>query len=169
MAQAFIGEIRMFGFNFAPQGWLQCNGQLLPISQNVALFSLIGTFYGGNGTTTFALPNLQSCVPIHQGQGPGLSPYVIGQTGGTENVTLLQTQMPDHTHTLNASTNEAVTDVPTGGVLAAGLAYTPGASNTAMGATAVSGTGGSQPHTNLQPYLTVNFCIATVGIFPSRN
>jgi microcystin-dependent protein len=172
MAEPFLGEIRMFGFNFAPQGWAMCNGQLLPISQNTALFALIGTFYGGNGTTNFALPNLQSSVAIHQGQGPGLSPYEIGQSGGTENVTLLQGQMPEHTHVVNASQSPGTGTRPAGAVLARATAdiYAAAADgSTTMNAGTIGSAGGGQPHSNIQPYLTVNFCIALQGIFPSRN
>jgi microcystin-dependent protein len=172
MAEPFLGEIRMFGFQFAPTGWAMCNGQLLPISQNTALFSLLGTTYGGNGTSTFALPNLQSSVAIHQGQGVGLSPYVIGQNGGTENVTLTQGQMPLHGHTVNASGSPGANTRPAGGVLARATtdvyAAAPDGSTT-MNPGTIGNAGGSQPHTNIQPYLVISFCIALQGIFPSRN
>lgn len=172
MAEPFLGEIRMFGFQFAPTGWAMCNGQLLPISQNTALFSLLGTTYGGNGTSTFALPNLQSSVAIHQGQGVGLSPYVIGQNGGTENVTLTQGQMPLHGHVVNASGSPGANTRPAGGVLARATtdiyATAPDGSTT-MNPGTIGNAGGSQPHTNIQPYLVINFCIALQGIFPSRN
>ena len=163
----------MFGFNFAPQGWALCNGQLLPISQNTALFSLLGTFYGGNGTTTFALPNLQSSVPIHMGQGPGLSPYVLGQIGGSENVTLTQNQMPQHTHSVGCNVAGGNQASPANGYPAVestgtSLDYSSTAGS-AMNPAMNSPAGSSQPHPNIQPYLVVNFCIALQGIFPSRN
>lgn len=179
MSQPFVGEIRMFGFNFAPRGWQLCNGQTLAISQNAALFSLLGTTYGGNGTTTFQLPNLQSRVPIHQGTGLGLSTYVMGEAAGTENVTLLQTQMPMHTHLENAVTTTANNVAsPSGSYAATPTAeprgtsvapYSTATPNATLNAGAIAPAGGSQPHPNMQPYLCVSFCIATVGIFPSRN
>ena len=173
MAEPYLGEIRMFGFNFAPEGWALCNGQLLPISQNTALFSLLGTYYGGNGTTTFALPNLQSSVAIHQGQGPGLSPYVIGQTGGVENVTLTPGQMPQHTHNVQCNSGGGNQASPAGGYPAVestgtSLDYSNTAGST-MNSAMNSVAGSSQPHQNIQPYLVVNFCIALQGIYPSRN
>jgi microcystin-dependent protein len=173
MAEPFLVEIRMFGFNFAPSGWAMCNGQLLAISQNTALFSLLGTFYGGNGTTTFALPNLQSCVAIHQGQGTGLSPYTIGQTGGTETVTLLQGQIPAHNHQVQCNISGGTQASPAGGYPAVestgtSLDYSTAATGT-MNSAMIEPIGGSQPHTNIQPFLCVNFCIALQGIFPSRN
>lgn len=170
----FIGEIRIVGFNFAPNGWALCNGQLLPISQNTALFSILGTTYGGNGTTNFALPNLQGSAPLHAGQGNGLSPRVLGETGGEETVTVLQSQMPGHTHALNGS-NAAGSQGPANGVWAKpdqrGIsAYnsSPGTSP-AMSATALSPSGSGQPHNNLMPYLVMNFVIALTGIFPPRS
>jgi microcystin-dependent protein len=173
MSEPFLGEIRTFGFNFAPQGWALCNGQLLPINQNQALFSLLGTTYGGDGITTFGLPNLQGRVPIHFGQSPGLSPYTQGQQGGTESVTLNNTQLPAHNHTLNASTTPANQQDPTGAIPAAepsgltALYTTPGNQNAQMSPTGIAG--GSQPIPIIQPFLVMNFCIALVGIFPSRN
>jgi microcystin-dependent protein len=167
----FIGEIRMFAFSFAPRGWALCNGQLLPIAQNQALFSLLGTAYGGNGTTTFALPDLRSRVPVHQGQGPGLSPYAEGQAGGTETVTLAAAQMPQHTHPVTASSSAATSDNPAGRMLArsAGHIYHPEPGQHAvMNANMLGEAGGSQPHGNIQPYLTVTFCIAVTGIFPAQ-
>ncbi len=162
----------MFGFNFAPQGWALCNGQILPIDQNQALFALLGTTYGGDGTTTFALPNLQSRVPIHQGQGAGLSSYAEGQAGGTETVTLAVAQMPGHTHPVKASSSAAASDLPRGRALARSSSdiYTaePDAT-TVMNAKMLGDAGGSEPHANIQPYLAVNFCIALTGIFPSRS
>lgn len=179
MSDPFLGEIRMVGFNFAPIGWAFCNGQLLAISQNTALFSLLGTTYGGNGQTNFALPNLQSSVPIHQGQGPGLSLYSMGQVGGVETVQLTASQMPQHTHFMNVdgAGASATSATPAGHVLANTAARgIPGTNNYAaagdgstMLATAISTAGGSLPHTNLQPFLVVNFIIALQGIFPSRN
>jgi microcystin-dependent protein len=151
-----------------------CNGQLMSISQNTALFSLLGTFYGGNGTTTFALPNLQSCVAIHQGQGPGLSPYVLGQTGGAETVTLLSTQMPSHTHLVQCFTGGGNQASPSGNVPAVestgtSLDYNSANPNGSMSPAMIDAQGGSQSHPNIQPYLCLNFCIALQGIFPSRN
>jgi microcystin-dependent protein len=168
--EPFIGQIQMFGFNFAPRGWALCNGQLLSIAQNTALFSLLGTTYGGNGQTTFALPNLQGRVPMHQGNGGGLTPRVMGEQSGTETVTLISTQMPQHNHTVNAATN-ATSKNPSAnlpGLTAAGSSYSPTAS-VQMSPTMINPSGGSQPHENMQPFLVVNFCIALEGIFPSRN
>jgi microcystin-dependent protein len=174
MADQFVGEIRIFPFNFAPTGWALCNGQLLPISQNTALFSLLGTYYGGNGTSTFGLPNLQGNVPVDYGQGAGLSLYNIGQTGGSQTVTLLQTQMPSHSHGVHAfasagGQNPGPTTTWSELTQRGQNAYTPSsAQNVSMNAAALSVTGGGQPHNNLQPYLTLNFCIALQGIYPSR-
>lgn len=179
MAEPFIGEIRMVGFNFAPTGWALCDGQLLSIAQNTALFSLLGTFYGGNGTTTFALPDLRSRVAIHQGQGNGLSPYVIGEIGGVENVSLLLNQIPLHNHLVNVNNQPGANTDPTGGILAEGNAggrpqvltsnYTSATATGTLSANAISNTGGNLPHQNIQPFLTINFIIALVGIFPSRS
>jgi microcystin-dependent protein len=172
MSDPFVGEIRMFGFNFAPQGWAQCNGQLLPIDQNQALFALLGTTFGGDGRTTFALPNMQSRVPVCQGQGPGLSPYAEGQAGGAETVTLAVTQMPGHTHPVKASSSAADSSQPGGRALARSASHSYTAkpdTSTVMNADMLGDAGGSQPHENIQPYLAVNFCIALEGIFPSRN
>ncbi len=171
MAEPFVGEIRMFGFNFAPSGWALCNGQILPINQNQALFSLLGTFYGGDGITTFALPNLQSRVAVHMGTGSGLSPYEIGQNGGVENVTLTTGEMPSHTHGVGANGSAATSSRAGGGVLARTSQSTYGTSTdgTLMNANVIQPSGSSQPHPNIQPYLTINFCIALQGIFPSRN
>lgn len=175
MSEPFLGEIRMFGFQFAPEGWAMCNGQTLSISQNTALFSLLGTMYGGNGTTTFQLPNLQSRVPIHQGQGPGLSSYVMGQSSGAETVTLTSSEIPSHNHLLNCNTAGGNAASPqnsypavesTGTSLDYNTAATSGAT---MNAGAIALTGGGEAHTNIQPYLCVNFCIAMEGVFPSRN
>ena len=169
MATPFIAEIVMFGGNFAPRGWAFCQGQLLSIAQNTALFSLLGTTYGGNGQTTFALPDLRGRVPIQQGSGPGLTPRVLGEQGGTETVTLQVTQMPAHTHTVSASTAAAGDTVPTGNVLSEGSIYHAAPGNTTLSPTAIGASGGSQPHNNIQPFLALNFIIATQGIFPSRN
>jgi microcystin-dependent protein len=169
----FVAEIRIFGFNFAPKGWAFCNGQLMPISQNTALFSLLGTTYGGDGKSTFALPDLQGNAPMQPGQGQGLSLRDLGQLGGTESVTLLQSEMPVHTHSLMASVDPADSQIPTANATLArssgGNAYT---TNTAglvqMAPQALAIAGGSLPHNNLQPYLTLNFCIALQGVFPPR-
>jgi microcystin-dependent protein len=178
MSDQFLAEIRVFPFNFAPTGWAFCDGQLLPISQNTALFSLLGTQYGGDGKSTFALPDLQGRVPVGQGQGPGLSPYSVGEELGTETVTLPAGEMPTHSHSLNAedpSIQGADQSVPSAsGVLAAstgGFAYRPDASlqPVAMNAATVAAQGGGQAHNNLQPYLTLTFCIALQGIFPPRS
>jgi microcystin-dependent protein len=171
VSEPFVGEIRMFGFNFPPQGWAFCDGQLLPISQNAALFSLLGTTYGGDGVTTFALPDLRSRVPISQGQGDGLSSYAEGQAGGTETVTLAAAQMPAHTHSVNASSSPAASERPAGRVLARspGHSYIPEPdTDTVMNAKMLGDAGNSQPHDNIQPYLVLNFCIALLGIFPAR-
>ena|SRR5688572_20065966 len=172
MSEPFLGMICQVGFNFAPRGWALCNGQILSIAQNTALFSLLGTTYGGNGQTTFALPDLRGRVPIHAGQGPGLSNYDLGQVAGAEAITLTVANMPTHNHTaaLNASTQPANDTLPTGNYLADGGAY-QSATNTTMNAGAVTTglAGGSQPTPNIQPYLCINFIIALEGIFPSRN
>jgi microcystin-dependent protein len=171
MADPFVAEIRMFGFTFAPAGWAQCNGQLLPISQNTALFSLLGTFYGGDGKSTFALPDLQGSVPLHQGQGQGLSEYVIGQQGGSQNVTLLQSEIPAHSHSWKASGQDGNEQNPGNQMTAitVGLAmYAPLSQQTEMAPQAISPAGGSLPHNNMMPYLVVNFCIAMQGVFPPR-
>jgi microcystin-dependent protein len=174
MSEPFLGMIAIFGFNFAPRGWAMCNGQILPIAQNTALFSLLGTTYGGNGQTTFALPNLQSRWPLHFGQGPGLSAYDLGQQAGSENVTLTINNMPAHQHpvTINANGSEAGQAKPGGKYLGKSdsLIYANTTDNTPMGAQPPTGlTGGSQPTGIIQPYLALNFCIALEGIFPSRN
>jgi microcystin-dependent protein len=174
MSEPFIAEVRMFAGLFAPRGWAFCNGQLLPIVQNQALFALIGTTYGGDGQTTFALPDLRGRVPMHFGQGPGLSSRQSGESGGTESVTLLATQIPAHTHPVQCSSNNGNSNSPAGRIWSkdAGVqsaTYTSNASNTAMAAGAIGLTGGSQPHTNVQPFLCLSFIIALQGIFPSRN
>ena len=172
MSEPFLGEIRTFGFNFAPVGWATCDGQLMSIAQNTALFALLGTQYGGNGQTTFGLPDLRSRVAIHQGQGNGLSPYFIGQSAGSESVTLIQSQMPAHNHTVAqpCSTDDPNAGSPKNNFPASvGTSIYSNTSNASMGAGATGITGSSQPVPILQPYLTVNFCIALVGIFPSRS
>lgn len=174
MADPFVAEIRVFPFTFPPKGWAFCDGQLLPISQNTALFALLGTFYGGDGKSTFGLPGLQGSVPIHQGQGQGLSQYFIGQEGGSEAVTLLQSEMPAHTHTLQASNFPGDIQIPTANVSLArssgGNAYqnNTGSNLTQMAPQALTPAGGSQPHNNMMPYITLNFNIALQGVFPQR-
>jgi microcystin-dependent protein len=177
MAQPFIGEIRMFGGNFAPNGWALCQGQLVPISENEVLFNLIGTTYGGDGQETFALPDLQSRVPVHMGQGGGLSNYVIGQSGGVETVLLSTQQIPQHNHLLSAATSGQVVAPTAATILAKATSSQPGImpyaagppDGTVLQAASVVNTGGSQPHENLQPILVVNFIISLFGIFPSQN
>lgn len=174
MADPFVAEIRIFPFNFAPKGWAFCNGQLLPLSQNTALFSLLGTIYGGDGKSNFALPNMQGNAPMHPGQGPGLSLHDLGEQGGSQTVTLLQSEMPSHNHSVMAR--------PTGNVppQATPVAFAPARTNSRpyspttvsqngqMNQTAIGINGGSQPHNNMMPYLTANFCIALQGVFPPR-
>lgn len=175
MADPFVAEIRIFPFNFAPRGWAKCEGQILPISQNTALFSLLGTTYGGNGKSTFALPNLQGTAPMHHGQGPGLSLYDIGQTGGSETVTLLASEIPAHNHIMRANNGDGISPTPANNVASAPGAdrdlflYKVGSPNTGMNPAAVGLAGGGVPHNNLMPYLTLNFCIALQGVFPPRS
>jgi microcystin-dependent protein len=169
MANPYIGEIRLFGGNFAPQGWAFCDGQLIAISQNGALFTLIGTTYGGDGQNTFALPDLRGRVPNHMGQLSGGQNYVIVQSAGVETVTLATTQIPTHAHTVEASPNAGSQAAPGGARLAGGVSmYSPSAPNVSLAPAAVQATGG-QPHSNFQPYLCVAFIICLYGIFPSRN
>lgn len=169
----FLGEIRWVAFNFAPSGWAFCNGQILPINSNQALFSLLGTTYGGNGTTSFALPNVSGRAMIHAGQGPGLSNYQLGTTGGQETVTLTEAQLPSHQHTLNGSTTTATEADPDGNLLATKQRTSLYTSDTTienqveLNAQSVAATGGSQPHENRPPYITLNCIIALVGVFPS--
>jgi microcystin-dependent protein len=165
MAQPYVGEIRMFAGNFAPAGWMMCDGQLLPISENETLFQLIGTTYGGDGESTFALPNLQSRVPIHQGNG-----FILAETGGVEEVTLTVSQIPAHTHAFLATLNPGATTNANPNLTADSpniKIYIEDVTGVAMNAQALTPTGGSQPHTNLQPFLCINFIISLFGIFPS--
>jgi len=166
----YLGELRLVPYNFAPQGWALCNGQLLSIAQNTALFSLLGTTYGGNGTTNFALPDLRGRVPISSGQGPGLSNYTLGETGGAETHTLTVAQMPIHTHSVSAATSVGSTDRPNNALLARNAAGVPqfGISSTTQLA-GVQSSGSSQPHNNLQPFVTLNWIIALQGIYPPRS
>jgi len=165
MAQPYVGEIRMFAGNFAPAGWMFCEGQLLPISENETLFQLIGTTYGGDGQSTFALPDLRGRIPLHQGNG-----FILAETGGAESITLTVNQIPAHSHPLLASTDTAQDTQPTGKVLAqsaTALMYIEDTAATAFAAQSIGPVGGSQPHTNFQPYLCVDFIISLFGIFPS--
>ncbi|MFN0109486.1 MAG: phage tail protein [Blastocatellia bacterium] len=167
MAQPYVGEIRMFAGNFAPAGWMFCEGQLLPISENETLFQLIGTTYGGDGQSTFALPDLRGRIPVHQGNA-----FILAETGGAEEITLTVSQIPAHTHTMLATVNVASGTAPTSQVLAASTEvtvtpYGSDAPQTNLSPQAVSSVGGSQPHTNFQPYLCVDFIISLFGIFPS--
>ena len=175
MADPFLAEIRVFPFNFAPKGWALCNGQLLPLSQNTALFSLLGTTYGGNGKSNFALPDLQGAVPMHPGQGPGLSMHDLGEMSGTDTVTLLDSEMPAHTHQAQAnaggqvSSNAVNTAWGSGGFGSLAMYASPAAGPLVnMSPQALAPSGGSLPHNNLQPYLVFNYCIAIQGIFPPR-
>lgn len=185
-SQPLLGAIFMFAGNFAPVGYQLCQGQLLPIDQYTAIFSLLGTNYGGNGTTNFALPDLRSRIPVGQGQGPGLSPYVLGEAGGSENVTLLATQMPQHNHTVGAVTSAGNSAAPGTTTVPAAIAvaathpvpdfpgitadvYSNSPANTTMSPTMIGLAGGNQPHTNIQPFVVINYIIAMTGIFPSRN
>ena len=171
MSEPFLGMIAIYPYNFAPRGWAFCQGQILPIAQNTALFSLLGTTFGGNGQTTFALPDLRGRVPNSSGQGPGLSSYDLGQVGGTENTTLTINNMPGHNHTVAANGGDADSGKPSGRVLANSSAtnFASAPDGTLMNPAMINNTGGSQPFSILGPYLTLNFCIALEGIFPSRN
>ena len=175
MSDPFVAEIRMFAGNFAPTGWATCDGQLLPISQNTALFSLLGTFYGGDGKSTFALPNLQGSTPVGQGQGGGLSEYFLGQQGGSQFVTLLQSEMPIHTHLVGDYTDDLadIQDPGPATTLGSAQGLTPyiaasGNQNTNLNIATLSVAGASLPHNNMMPYLTVTFIIALQGVFPPR-
>ncbi|HYE26928.1 MAG TPA: tail fiber protein [Allosphingosinicella sp.] len=170
MAQPFIGEIRLFAGNFNPAGWEFCDGQLIPISENDALFTLIGTTYGGDGQETFALPNLQSRIPLHQGDGPSTSSRIIGESGGVESVTLTVQQIPAHSHPMVVSGNTGTGTAPQNNVLASGSpvsVFRPATiPNQPMNAAAVGPTGGSQPHDNMHPFLCINYIISMFGLFP---
>ena len=177
MADQFLGEVRIVPFNFAPYGWATCDGQIIPITQNTALFSLLGINFGGNGTSNFGLPNLAAQIPIGQGDGPGLTPRVIGESGGSQNVTLLSTQIPPHTHGTSGDTSTATTPQPTGNLPAAPVSIDPrnpsnlydsAAAQTPMLANNVGPAGSNFPHENMQPFLALTFVIALTGIFPPR-
>ncbi len=175
MADPFVAEIRIFPFNFSPKGWAFCDGQILAISQNTALFSLLGTTYGGDGKATFALPNMQGNAPMQPGQGPGLSLHDLGETGGSDTVSLLESEIPSHSHALMAAVNPALLSTPSP---TAGLAHsrsveayytsTSAPPLVALSDNTVAPAGGDQPHNNMQPYLTLNFCIALQGVYPPR-
>jgi microcystin-dependent protein len=173
MSDPYIGEIRLFGFNFAPRGWAQCNGQLLAIAQNTALFSILGVTYGGDGRTTFALPDLQGLAPLGEGQGLGLSNRVLGENGGESTVTLINSEMPLHAHLASASTNLGDQASPTNNLWATGAGgrgqnfYATGA-DVVMNSQVIGPAGANQPHNNMPPYLTLNFCICLAGAYPTR-
>jgi microcystin-dependent protein len=180
MTAPYLGQITVYPYQYAPYGWADCAGQILPISQYAALFSLLGTQFGGNGTSNFALPNLQGRVPIGQGAGPGLSDYIIGEMTGSESVGLTLAEMAGHSHSLNASTTRGTANTAAGNVLATpeagaardpdlGRIYNPGASNTILQANSVALAGGGNPHNNLQPFLVLRYCIALTGTFPPRS
>lgn len=175
MSNPFVAEIRIFPFNFPPKGWAFCDGQLMAISQNTALFSLLGTTYGGDGRSTFALPNLQGCAPMHPGQGPGLSLHDLGEQGGADTVTLLQSEYPAHTHSITclggrvAGQGTNPTNASLAPAVGANVFNSGGALNETMANAMVSPSGGNQPHNNLMPYLTLNFCIALQGVYPPRS
>lgn len=171
MSEPFYGEIRMFGGNFAPRGWAKCDGQLLAISQNDALFSLLGTFYGGDGRTTFGLPDLRGRIPIHNGSGPGLSTRRLGEKGGVEQVVLTPAELPPHGHDLQASKQSATSASAADNVFArsVGDVYTPDLDPMPLHANVISMAGGSQPHGNVMPFTCVTFIIALIGIYPSRS
>jgi microcystin-dependent protein len=175
MADPFVAEIRIFPFNFAPKGWAWCDGQLLPLSQNTALFSLLGTTYGGNGKSNFALPDLQGRAPMHPGQGPGLSLHDLGETGGSETVSLLESEIPSHSHALRATVEDGTQGSLTPGIALAtsvgGALYqtNTSANLVSMSNASLPPAGGDQPHNNMQPYLTFYFNIALQGVFPPRS
>jgi microcystin-dependent protein len=173
MADPFVAEIRIFPFNFAPKGWAWCDGQLLPLSQNTALFSLLGTTYGGDGKSTFALPDMQGNAPMHPGQGPGLSLHNLGETGGSETVTLLQSEMPAHSHAMRAASQDnadvnLVSPTASFAPSTGGTLYQDTTNNTQLSDQALAPVGGSQPHNNMMPFLTFYFNIALQGVFPPR-
>ena len=173
MSEPFIAEIKIWGTNFAPRGWAFCDGQILPISQHTALFSIVGTIYGGDGRTTLAIPNLKGRTAIHAGRGPGLTERRVGEVGGAANVTLAETQIPNHNHKVAvALAPVGGDDDPGGKVLGRSVGasiYTAAANPVAMAAEALPAVGGGQTHSNQQPYLAINYCIALVGVFPSRS
>ena len=176
MSDPFVAEIRIFPFNFAPRGWAFCDGQILPISQNTALFSLLGTTYGGDGKSNFALPNLQGCAPMHPGQGPGPSLHDLGETGGSDTVTLLESEIPSHTHTLRAFSGRGTNEKAPSSLLTlaesqGNFVYdaTTSPPVTPMSVQMIAPAGGDHPHNNLMPYLTLNFCIALQGVYPPRS
>ncbi len=168
----FVAEIRIFPFNFAPKGWAFCDGQILPLSQNTALFSLLGTTYGGDGKSNFALPNMQGNAPMHPGQGPGLSLHDLGETGGSETVSLLESEIPNHSHAWSTDAADPGEDrIPTNEALArsvGGNLYGAPNNLVQLSGNALAPAGGDQPHNNMQPYLTLNFCIALQGVYPPR-
>jgi microcystin-dependent protein len=167
----FVAEIRIFPFNFAPKGWAFCDGQLLPLSQNTALFSLLGTTYGGDGKSNFALPNMQGNAPMHPGQGPGLSLHDLGEVGGSQTVSLLESEIPSHSHAMSASKSDAIDTNVNNELLAKGIGvgmYAAPNSLVQLDPNALAPAGGDQPHNNMMPYLTLNFCIALQGVFPPR-
>ncbi len=174
MTDQFVAEIRIFPFNFPPTGWAFCNGQILPLSQNTALFSLLGTTYGGNGMSNFALPNLQASVPVQAGQGPGLSLRDLGEQGGVESVTLIQSEMPAHAHVTQGTAGVSNLNNPDGALIGrpfgggSDFVAPAGAPIVQMDPTMIAPNGGNLPHNNMMPYLTLNFCIALQGIFPPR-
>lgn len=173
MSEPFVGEIRMFAGNFAPRGWAFCDGQLLAVSQNDALFSLLGTIYGGDGRTTFGLPDMRGRIPVHAGSGPGLSPRRLGAKAGAENVTLTVNQLPSHTHTQQASQDPASETRPAGNVTGSDLPtqayFTNPPTTQPLASNSITNVGGSRSHTNLQPFLCVHYIIALFGIYPSRH
>ncbi len=171
MADPFVAEIRIFPFNFAPKGWAWCDGQLLPLSQNTALFSLLGTTYGGNGKSNFALPDLQGRAPMHPGQGPGLSLHDLGETSGSETVTLLESEIPSHSHIVRAVNDSGLQSTPGGAFVARANVYNtnpPPGGPTRMSVNTIAPVGGDLPHNNMMPYLTFYFNIALQGVFPPR-
>jgi microcystin-dependent protein len=172
MADPFVAEIRIFPFNFPPRGWAFCDGQLMPISQNTALFSLLGTTYGGDGRSTFALPNLQGSAPMHPGQGPGLSLHDLGESGGSDAVTLLESEIPSHSHAMVASMSDGLFTQPAGQQFAQGVGvniWGTSGPNTTLADSALAPAGEGLPHNNMQPYLTLSFNIALQGVFPPRS
>jgi microcystin-dependent protein len=168
----FVAEIRIFPFNFAPKGWAFCDGQILPLSQNTALFSLLGTTYGGDGKSNFALPNMQGNAPMHPGQGPGLSLHDLGETGGSDTVSLLESEIPSHSHAITVSQADGGARTPATLLCAAGIGgislYAAPNNLTNLADQTIAPAGGDQPHNNMQPYLTLNFCIALQGVYPPR-